>query len=272
MSRLQLSDAGFRIDEHWLVRNISMEVVPGYVTAVAGPNGSGKSTLLRMLAGLWHPTEGEVSIEGIPYKKMSRRIRAQRISIVPQDTRLDFSFTVQDVVLMGRHPHLGRFAALSKKDMECVNSALERTNIAHIANSLVNELSMGERQRVLIARCLATEAAVILLDEPTANLDIDHSLELFQMLREMTAAGKAVAVVLHDLNAIVRWADYVVLLHQGRLIDSGTVTRVLDKDRVESVFGVRTEQLQTADGSLVLVFHHSDKMELSADSMNQTSL
>lgn len=222
---------------------------------MVGPNGSGKSTVLRLLAGLWRPTGGWAELNGDTLAHVPRRELARQVTFVPQDTRIDFAFTVRDVVGMGRYPHVGRFDPLGAADMEAVNAALVRADVAHLQDRRVNELSGGERQRVLIARSLATEAQAILLDEPTASLDIDHSLETLELLQKLANDGKAVAVALHDLNAVMRWADRVALMNAGRLQAFGTVSEVVRDELIEPVFGVKVERVLPANGRETLVFH-----------------
>ena len=252
---LSLDRAGLRIGPRYLVRDVSLEVAPARITALVGPNGAGKSTVLRLLAGLWRPTTGRAAIEGADLSRLPRRRLAQRISFVPQETRIDIPFTVRELVMMGRHPHLGRFDAPGPADEEAVAGALARADVAHLADRLVTELSGGERRRAVIARSLATGSQVILLDEPTANLDIDHVIETLTLLRSLAASGATIAIALHDLNAVERWADAVAVLHAGRLHAVGPPDEVLDDELVASVFGVRVERLTAGDGSSTLLFH-----------------
>lgn len=243
------------VDGRWLVRDVSLAIEPSRVTALVGPNGSGKSTVLRLLAGLWRPTSGRASIDGADLAGMGRRRIARRVAFVPQDTHVGFAFSVRETVEMGRHPHIGRFERPGSKDAAAVEAALARADVTHLADRLVNELSGGELQRVVLARSLATEAPVILLDEPTSNLDIDHSLETFRLLKDLAAEGKAVAVALHDLNAVARWADHAAVMHFGSLRDCGPVRDILKDELVEPVFGVDVERLRSARGAETLIFH-----------------
>ncbi len=256
---LRLDRAGLRIGGRHLVRDVTIEVAPGRITALVGPNGAGKSTLLRLLAGLWRPTEGHVTLDGTSLSRLSRRVLAQQISFVPQETGIDVPFTVRELVTMGRHPHLGRFDMPGPADAEAVDSALARADVAHLADRFVTELSGGERRRVVIARSLATGSRVLLLDEPTANLDIDHVIETLTLLRALAASGATVALALHDLNVVARWADEVTVLHDGRLRAAGPPALVLDDDLVASVFGVRVERLAAGDGRSTLVFHRGNR-------------
>ena len=252
---IRLESAGVQIDRHWLVRDVSLEISPNCVTALVGPNGSGKSTVLRLLAGLWRPSEGTASLDRVAMAGLRRRALARRVAFVPQNPRIDVPFTVRHVVSMGRHPHLGRFESPRGRDFDAVEEALARVYVLQLADPRLNELSGGEFQRVVIARSLATEAEAILLDEPTSSLDLDHSLETLELLGQLAAEGKAVAVALHDLNAVARWADRAVLLHRGKLRAHGPTSEVLTDELLVPVFEVEIERLRTASGATSLVFH-----------------
>ena len=203
---LRLERASLRIGARHLVRDVTVEVAPARITALIGPNGAGKSTALRLMAGLWKPTGGRASLDGTALPRLSRRLLARRISFVPQDTHVDVPFTVRELVAMGRHPHLGRFDDPGPTDDAAVAAAMSRADVAHLADRPVTELSGGERRRAVIARSLATGSNVILLDEPTANLDVDHVIETLTLLRELAAGGATIALALHDLNVVSRWA------------------------------------------------------------------
>ena len=256
---LLLHRAGVRVHEQWLVRDVSIKVAPGRLTAVVGPNGSGKSTLLRLLAGLWKPAEGRVTLDGEAIAGLRCRALARRVTFVPQNPRIDVPFHVRDVVDMGRHPHLGRFDAPGPRDREAVEAAMVRVDVARLADRRVNELSGGEFQRVVIARSLATEADVLILDEPTASLDPDHALAMHELLGDLVAEGKAVALALHDLNAALRWADDAVLLEGGRLQACGPTGDVLTNERLGPVFDVEIERQRSPRGVSTLVFHRRER-------------
>jgi iron complex transport system ATP-binding protein len=252
---LELRDAGLKVDERWLVRGASLSLRRGHLTALVGPNGSGKTTLLRLLGGLWQPTEGGALLDGLGLQTIRRREIARRVAFTPQDTHLSFAFTVRDVVAMGRHPHLGRFERESERDRRAVEAAIGRADVAHLTDRLITELSGGERQRVLIARSLATEADTILLDEPTANLDIAHALDVLDLCRKLVGEGKAVALAIHDLNLAARYATEIVLVNEGAVITAGAPGEVLSDSAIREVFGVQTERAVGPAGDAVFLFH-----------------
>ena len=252
---LRLDHASLRFGARHLVRDVTVEAAPARITALIGPNGAGKSTALRLMAGLWTPTGGRASLDGTDLPRLPRRLLARRISFVPQDTHVDVPFTVRELVTMGRHPHLRRFDDPGPADAAAVAAAMTRADVAHLADRPVTHLSGGERRRAVIARSLATGSNVILLDEPTANLDVDHVIETLTLLRELAGAGATIALALHDLNVVSRWADTVAVLRDGRVRATGPPAEVLDDDLVASVFGVRVERLSAADGRPALVFH-----------------
>lgn len=254
---LGLEAVGVRVDERWLVRGATLVLPERSFTALVGPNGSGKTTLLRLLAGLWRPSEGRVRLDTDELNTLPRRLIAQRIAFTPQDTHLDFRFTVRDVVAQGRHPHLNRFEREGAHDREAIAAAMERADVSHLSTRYVTELSGGERQRVLIARSLATETAVILLDEPIANLDIAHALAILELCRDLARDGKTVVFALHDLNHALRFATQVALINAGQVVHAGAPEETLTSARIRAVFGVEAETAHTPDGARALLFHRA---------------
>jgi len=242
-----------------ILRAVNLRVEPGRFTALIGPNGSGKSTLLKALAGLWPVSSGEVLFGAQPLQNLKRREIAKRIAFVPQDTRIDFAFTVDEIVGMGRHPHRGRFAPETSADREAIAAALKRCDVEDLRQRAANTLSGGERQRVLIARSLAAQPEVVLLDEPTASLDIEHAIEILDLCRELARDGHAVAVAIHDLNAVARYADVAALIDHGNLIKVGATEEVLSPSAFNEVFGVQAEVLTVPDGSKLYAFHRLHK-------------
>jgi iron complex transport system ATP-binding protein len=242
-----------------ILDGVNLKVEPGVVMAMAGPNGSGKSTLLRALAGIWPVSDGSVALDGKPIGALGRRVIAQRIAFVAQDNRLDFAFSVAEIVAMGRYPHRGRFERATSADRCAIEEAMESCGVSELRTRAVNTLSGGERQRVVIARSLAVQPEFILLDEPTANLDVEHAIRILDLCAALARAGKAVVVATHDLNAVVRYTSQAVLIESGRIAFSGPRSEIVTTRTLEEVFGVRAELLASADGSPVYVFHRKDR-------------
>lgn len=237
-----------------LVHGVTLNAQPGTFHTLIGPNGSGKSTLLRALAGLWPTATGQVALDGLSLRSIVRRDLARAISYVPQDTRIDFAFTVQEIAAMGRFAHRGRFERETPADSSAVEQALERCDVARLRHRAVNSLSGGERQRVVIARSLAAQARYVLLDEPTANLDIRHAVEVFELCHRLAAEGQAILLATHDLASAARYASVVTVMANGQVAASGKATEVLTPALVAGVFGVQMEQLASGDGRPVYAF------------------
>ena len=260
MSTLELRCASVDRDGRRIFSDANLTVTPGALQAIVGPNGSGKTTLLRVLGSMWAVSAGSVLLDGQPLSSLPRSAIARAISFVPQNERITFAFTVEEVVSMGRYPHRGRFTPESVEDRRIIAAAMERCDVAHLRGRIVSTLSSGEHQRVLIARSLAVQSKFILLDEPTANLDVEHAIAVLELCRQLALEGKAVVLASHDLNAVARYADEVALLENGRLVDRGPRARVLTPQNLERAFGVRAEVLASSDGYPVYVFHHRDNV------------
>jgi iron complex transport system ATP-binding protein len=222
--------ADFRLDD------VSVGADRGEVLGVVGPNGSGKSTLLRLMSGFLRPDAGQVLLEGVPVRSLSRRSLAQKMAFLPQAVEPAFGFAVREVVAMGRYPYQGAFGFTSRSDMVVVERALEQTEATSLAARSFLTLSGGEKQRVLVASILAQEPAVMLLDEPTAALDMHHAAQVFDLLQRLSRQRIAVVIVTHDLNSAARFCDRLVLLSKGRAVRSGTPVQVMDQDLLCSVY------------------------------------
>ena len=218
---------------------ISLRIDAAQVWAIVGPNGAGKSTLLRLLAGLHAPHAGRLDLEGRSLRSYSRRQRAQRIAFVPQRTTTDLDLCVREIVLMGRFPHrsLGLFE--SAEDLRVANEAMAETASLAFADRALMTLSGGEAQRVHIAAALAQQPRFLLLDEPTASLDLRHERAIFELLRRQAREqGVGVVVVIHDLNLAADFCSHVLLLDDGRQIAAGAPAEVLQPQRLSEVYGV----------------------------------
>jgi ABC-type cobalamin/Fe3+-siderophores transport system ATPase subunit len=218
---------------------IDLEIGAGQCWGIIGPNGAGKSTLLRLLAGLLRPAAGAVRLEGLPFQEVPLRQRARRIAFLPQHVPNDLSSTAREIVLMGRFPHR-RFGLFeSADDMRIADRALAAMGVTEFADRPLATLSGGEAQRVHIAAVIAQEAAVLLLDEPTASLDLYHQLSIFTTLGDLAErSGDAVVVVTHDINLAARFCSHVLLLHDGRPVATGPPGKVLRPDVLQSVYDV----------------------------------
>ncbi|MCG6928277.1 MAG: heme ABC transporter ATP-binding protein [Acidobacteria bacterium] len=235
--RLETEAVGFRYSGKTALEDISLRVEPGEVVGLLGPNGSGKSTLIRILSGILPHYEGAARVDGAEVRTTRRRDLASKLAVVPQETSFGFPFTVLETVLMGRHPHLAGLAFETQQDVELARAALDRCGVAHLADRTIQELSSGERQRVVFARALAQEPRALLLDEPTSFLDIRHQTELYDLVRELAIAdGTAVLTVLHDLNLAAEYCDRIYLLRQGRRAAAGPTDEVLTYANLTAVF------------------------------------
>lgn len=254
MARLVLDDVRFAYGAHEALAGVSLEVGPGEKVAVLGPNGAGKSTLLRVASGYLRPAAGRVLLDGRDLAGIPRREAARRISGVAADESHDFPFTVREAVALGRHPWRGAFAPPSERDRERVETALGRTHLLPLADRRLPSLSSGERQRVALARCLAQDAEVLLLDEPTAHLDLGHQLRLLAALSRHAATRRcAVLAAIHDVNLAAGWADRVVLLVAGEVVAQGTPRDVLTEERLEAAFGAPVRVLPHPDADAPLI-------------------
>ncbi len=224
------------------LRELSLEISAGEFVALTGPNGSGKTTLLRTILGFLEPASGSVALWGAPARGLTPRERARRVAWVPQQEVPRDNLPVREYVLFGRYAHLAPFAGESATDRARARAALDAVGLADRGDSGVLELSGGERQRVLLARALAQESPLLLLDEPTAHLDIGHELDLLERVRRLvTERGGAVLAAMHDLNLAARYADRIVVLSRGRLVEDGPAERVLSEALLREVWGVAAE-------------------------------
>ena len=220
-----------------VLHRVSLEVRAGEMLAIVGPNGAGKSTLLRTLGGALEPSSGTVELEGRPLRHYDRRAIARRLAMVAQENLVAFRFTVLEIVLMGRAPHLGAFHFETRHDLEIAYGALARFDLLGLARRPIQELSGGERKRVFLARALAQAPHVALLDEPTAFLDLKHVAEIFARFRELRVErGMAVVATLHDLNVAALHADRVLLMKDGAVAGYGTPEAVFTVENLRTVY------------------------------------
>jgi iron complex transport system ATP-binding protein len=225
-------------DGREVLHGLDLALASGEFLGVLGPNGSGKSTLLRAMTGVLPLTAGEVRLFGKPLRELARREIARRVGVVPQAGAPPFEFTVREVVGMGRTPHIGRLHGETDRDCAAIEAALERTDTRDLADRLLSELSGGEAQRVIIARALAQEPELLLLDEPTAFLDLSHQIEVFELLRRLNRdEGLTVLCISHDVNLASLYCDRLVLLRDGVVADEGRPADVITPTRIKDVYG-----------------------------------
>lgn len=219
------------------LEDVSLEVAAGQLCAVLGPNGAGKSTLVKLLSGALRPRRGSVRVLGADLAYLDRRAIARKVAVVPQVVEAALGFSVREVVMMGRAPHQGAWMSANKADHEAVERALDACDLADLADRPVAELSGGEQKRAAIARALAQEAPVLLLDEAGAHLDVRHAIAVHEVVRrELARRELACVAVLHDLNAAAQYADRVALLRAGKIVAEGTVEDVMTYRQLKEVF------------------------------------
>jgi len=221
------------------LENITFTVREGEIVGILGPNGSGKTTLLRTISRTLKPKVGAVFLDDVNVYDMSVKDVAKNIAVVPQETTFTFDFSSLDVVLMGRHPYIDRFGRESREDLAIAKKAMELTNTLSLAHRPMNELSGGEKQLVLIARALAQEPKVLLLDEPTTHLDINHQIQIMDLLSEICRVRALIVLaVFHDFNLAARYCDSAILLNRGRIYSVGSIDAVLNTENIRKVFRI----------------------------------
>lgn len=256
MLGLEIQQVDFSYFDGFGLHKIDFLVKAGEMVGLLGPNGSGKTTLIKLASGVLKPNQGEVKIDGCCLSKLSRRSIARSVAVVPQAFHIPFAFTAAEVVMLGRTPFLRALAEDSKQDREIVSHALELVGIAEFGTRLFGELSGGEQQKVILAMALAQQPKLLLLDEPTAHLDIAHQVEILELVRGLNIGqGLTVVAAMHDLNLAALYFDRLILLKEGRVVADGTPAQVLTEAQIESVFSasVRVEPHQVSGVPHIIV-------------------
>ena len=238
-TRVLVDDATIGYDKRTISENLSVDIPAGLFTAIIGPNGCGKSTLLRALARVIKPSAGQVLLDGKAINTYRSKEVAQQLGLLPQSSLAPDGIRVADLVARGRAPYQNLFQQWDPSDEQKVATALEATRLTELSDRLVDELSGGQRQRVWVAMLLAQDTPIMLLDEPTTFLDIAHQYELMELFRDFHEAGKTIVSVLHDLNQAARYADHLIVMHEGEIIRTGPPQEVMTAELVEEVYGLR---------------------------------
>jgi cobalamin transport system ATP-binding protein len=245
----------YSIGTQQILDNINVDFAAGLIHGIVGPNGAGKSTLMRTICRIWEPQSGTIEIAGRDQRRIRRRELSRLVTLVPQESRVDFSIRVFDFVAMGRHPHLHRLQWLQGRDIEMIHQALKVTGTEPFRDRYINQLSGGESQLVGIARALVTEASIILLDEPTSSLDIQHKLQIMQLLTLLKEQGKTILMNIHDLDLARRYCDTLTMLRQGKLYYHGSTEEAFLPAHIREVFNVEIEEGTTAHGVSLLFYN-----------------
>lgn len=223
--------------EDLVIKDVSFDINPGDFLGIIGPNGSGKSTLLKLISRVLELKSGGVFLSGIDVAKLNLKEFCKKVAFVPQDTTISFSFSVWEIVLMGRIPHLGRLQLETKNDYAIAESALSMTDTLKLRDRNIENLSAGERQRVIIAKALAQEPSLLLLDEPTSHLDIGHQIQILDLLKKLNRKQNlAIAMVMHDLNMASEYCNNIILINEGKVFCEGSPEEVLTYEFIEKVY------------------------------------
>jgi len=242
--KLSIHNVTFSYNGSPVLQNVTEEITPGEFVAIVGPNGSGKSTLLRCIDGILSPRKGSILWENKDTSHMSRPARAQTFGYVPQEVNHTPPATVFDTVLMGRKPYIGW--RIKERDKQITSRILQQLHLSDIAMKDINKLSGGQRQRVFIARALAQQPEILLLDEPTANLDLRHQLEVLQLLQSVSHQNITTLVAIHDLNLAVQYCSRFIMLKDGKIFASGG-REILNKKNIETLYNIKISIFQDQD-------------------------
>ncbi len=249
--KLEIRNLRFGYSNSAILKDLFMAVADGKLVSIVGPNGSGKSTLIKCIDRILTPSAGELFVDHRDLHKLSRRELARRIAYVPQNAMRVFPHSVFDVVVMGRRPHLSWGS--SAGDKEKAWEMLQLLGIEDMALHSFNELSGGQQQKVLIARALAQETGLILLDEPTSNLDIWHQLDVMELLRQLVRKRRLTAIVaIHDLNMAARYSDRILMMKHGRILANGSPDEVMTCDNLEQIYGIRVSIKRAEESPFII--------------------
>ena len=235
---IEINNVCFSFEQE-VLKNININIERGKFYTILGPNGSGKTTLLRLLSKSLQMEKGKICIDGKDLNQIRPNFLAKQMAVVPQSTEIEFDFSVQDIVLMGRTPHISRFCSESENDIKIAMNAMKITNTWELRSKSINELSGGEKQRVVVARAIAQETGIILLDEPISHLDIHHQIEIMNQLKQLNLNKNiTIIAVLHDLNLAAAYGDHMILMHDRVVYKDGAPEEVLTEKIIKKVYGL----------------------------------
>lgn len=234
---LSIKELNFQVDGKHILKNINLELKKGEIVGLIGPNGAGKSTLLKCLNGI-NKYDGKIKIKGKCIKEYSDKMLAQNISLMNQDTNIQFPFKCKEIVLMGRYPYIKNGRVLTSKDKNIANKYIDYMNINHLLKKKINDLSGGERQRVLFSKILTQETDIVLLDEPTSNLDIKYQEDIFKFMKKLIKEGKLVITTVHDLRIAMKYCTRLILLKDGEVISSGNCSQVMTEENLFKAYDI----------------------------------
>ena len=250
---ISAQDLTYEVEEKTLLEGVDLQAERGQLVGLIGPNGAGKTTLLRTISGILRYRQGSIRLEDSDLMSMSPKDAAATLALVPQIAPYTYGFTSMELVLMGRYPHLGRFQIEGREDDRIAREAMRLTEIEQFADRTLDTLSGGERQRVFVARALAQQPRILLMDEPTANLDVLHQLKVLDLVRQLVDDGLTACAAIHDLNKAARYCDKLVLQSGGQVLAEGSPSEVLTPETIESAFGVKSAVYQDpVTGSLAI--------------------
>lgn len=242
---IKINNLNWSFGETEILKSICTNIKNNKFTCILGPNGSGKSTLLKNIVKVLEPKNKCIYIYGKDVTKLKYKDLAKEIAVVPQNTMISFDFTVMDIVLMGRSPYLSRFEVESEEDFQIVKKAMEITSTWSLKDRSIHKISGGERQRVVIARALAQQSQILVLDEPISHLDIHHQIEVLNISKKLCSEKTiTVLAVLHDLNLAIEFSEYLILLKQGKIISQGLTDQVITKENIKNVYNIDVHMMK----------------------------
>lgn len=256
METIKVKNIHFSYDTKDVIKNVSFSLKQGEFLGIIGPNGAGKSTILRILCGILKPKTGEIIIFDKDINDINKKILAQKIAFVPQETHFALNFPVEEIVLMGRFPYLRAFQRERKKDFQATEYALMYANVSQFRERPINSLSSGERQRVVLARALAQEPEILLLDEPTSHLDLHHQYAIMELLKKLNAEGMSIIIVNHDLNLASLYCQRLVLMHEGCIYSKGTPQSLINEKILNTVYKTEVKIIKHPYKDVPQIFFH----------------